>query len=141
MFRHTLPIALLITLLLTLLSFAQESDDVLKTMDNEKTKINQAISNYQNALKSENPGVTESAIINIMKLKYHYPEYDYLTLVDHLQNLERTGKTKSILFMSYIVKNYLLFPERYTWVGEMCCSQEKLFYAVMAEKIHKQVGE
>lgn len=34
------------------------------------------------ALDSENLGMIESAILNIMKLKYHYPDYNYSSLID-----------------------------------------------------------
>jgi len=141
MLKQSLPFTLFVTLILVTLTVAQATGDQSQTELNELEKIQDAIANYEKGLVHHNPGVTESAIINIMTLKYNYPNYDYRTLVNQLQNLENTGKTKSIRFMAYIVKNYLLHPERFTWVEEMCCRHDQLFYSLITEKIHSQVGE
>ena len=116
-----------------------------QTSEQETTKnmvnIERGIANYQKALESDNAGMMESAIINIMRLKYTSPDFDYQTLIEPLQNLEVQGPTKSIRFMAYIVKNYLIYPERYTWVEDLCCKQGKMFFALMGDKIHAQVHE
>lgn len=105
----------------------------------DSQKIVRAIANYQRALTSQNNGAAESAIINIMNLKYTYPKHDYSPLVSELKNLEIEGGTKSIRFLSFIVKNYLLYPERYAWIETICCEQDKMFYTVIAERVKEQI--
>lgn len=141
MLKQSLPFTLFDALILVTLTFAQATSDQSQTELKELEKIQDAIANYDKGLLHENQGVTESAIINIMRLKYNYPNYDYRTLVNHLENLENAGETKSIRFMAYIVKNYLLHPERFTWVEDMCCKHDQLFYSMISQKIHNQVGE
>ena len=85
-------------------SFAQDNNDEQKNQDAERQKIELAIKNYKQALESENLGMIESAILNVMKLKYHYPDYDYSSLIEPLESLESNDDSKSIRFMSYIVK-------------------------------------
>jgi hypothetical protein len=117
--------------------FAQ--NDHMSADQKRAEKINKAINNYHQALRSGNNGATESAIINIMSLKHEYPDHDYTILIVELERLEQQGDTKPIRFMSFIVKNYLVYPERYAWIDSVCCEQQKDFYALIAEKVHRQL--
>jgi len=132
---------LIIIVLMLYPSFAQNNyynpeDSVAK-----KQKIELAIINYKKALESNNIGMIESAILNIMNLKYHYPDYDYSSLVESLKALETNDKSKSIRLTSFIVKNYLLHPDRYTWIDQVYNKFDKDFYVVIAEKVSEQLDK
>jgi hypothetical protein len=132
-------LTVIITALFVLPVFAQ--NNVTDTADAviEQQKINSAIKNYKKALESENLGMVESAIINVMSLKYHYPDCDYSSLIQPLVALEENDQSKSIRFLSYILKNYLNHPERYAWMEEAHIIFDNDLYAVLAEKVTVQV--
>ena len=139
MSRLNLTFALLFTALIVIPSFAQNTKHDTQVEDSEQQKVEHAIKNYKVALESNNLGMIESAIINIMKLKYHYPEYNYSSLVPVLDSLESNDQSKSIRFMSYIVKNYLVHPERYAWLQKAELEFDTNLPVVIAEKISEQV--
>jgi hypothetical protein len=122
-------------------SFAQNNYYNSKDSVAEKQKIERAIQNYKKALESNNLGMIESAILNTMNLKYHYPNYDYSSLIEPLQSLQANDKSKSVRFTSFIVKNYLLHPERYAWIDQVHNKFDKDFYVVIAEKVSEQLDK
>ena len=100
-----------------------------------------AIQNYKIALESENLGMIESAILNILKLKHYYPDCDYSSLIDPLESLESNKENKTIRFMSYIVKNYLTYPERYAWIDKVHDEFDKDFHMIIADLVSAQVSK
>jgi len=139
MLRINLILTFIVTVFIVYPSFAQYNDiDTVKQI-NEKQKIEMAIKNYKNALEGDNLGMIESATINVMKLKYHYPDYDYSSLIEPLESLETNDKSKSIRFISYIVKNYLINPDRYAWMEKAQIEFDRDFYVLITEKITEQV--
>ena len=139
MLRINLLLTLIITVLFVYPSVAQENTQAQAPQLTEKQRVEMAITNYKKALESDNLGMIESAIINVMKLKHRYPVYDYSSLVEPLAALENTDKGESIKFMSYIVKNYLQHPDRYAWIEKAQLKFDKDLYAVIAEKVADQV--
>ena len=131
--------SLIITVMLVLPSIAQQNIHTTDQPLTEQIKIEMAIKNYKKALESENLGMVESAILNVMKLKHHYPDYDYSSLIQPLASLEGNDKSKSVRFMSYIVKNFLEHPDRYAWMERAEIEFDKDLYSVIAQKIAKQV--
>ena len=128
----------IIVILMLYPSFAQNNELSLE-IKSETQIIEIAIKNYKKALESKNLGMIESAILNTMNIKFHHPDYDYSSLIEPLELLETNDKSKSIRFMSYIVKNYLLYPERYTWMDKIYYEFDKDFYTVIAEKVYEQL--
>ena len=122
-------------------SFAQNNNVEQENQDNKRAKVELGIKNYKKALESDNFGMIESAILNVMNLKFHYPDYDYTSLIVPLESLENNDNSKSIRLMSYIVKNYLKYPDRYAWISKAYYELDKDFYTVISEKISNQVGE
>jgi hypothetical protein len=137
----TLNRAIFLTLLFLLPLIAQDNNVTDQIGSEDNLKIERAIANYKKALESDNAGVIESAILNTMNLKYTYPEEDYQALMKPLAQLETTAPTKSTRFLAYIVKNYLMHPERFAWIDKVCCEQDENFFAVISKKIHEQVDE
>lgn len=134
-------LTLIITVLIVLPTFAKENNKQTAFQFTEQQKIEMAIKNYKKALESDNLGMIESAIINVMKLKYQYPDYNYSSLVQPLAALENNEMNRSIKFMSYIVKNYLVHPDRYAWMEEVQLKFDKDLPTVFTQKIAQQVGE
>jgi hypothetical protein len=139
MSRINLLSILLISVLFASISFAQETGQVEYQKFTEQEKVEMAIKNYKNALESDNLGMIESAIINVMRLKYNYPDYDYSSLLQPLASLEDNDKSESVKFMSFIVKNYLEHPERYAWIEKAKLQFDKDMYAVIAQKVAEQI--
>jgi transcription termination factor NusB len=138
MFKST---TIITVVLLVILGQAAIAQDLGQLIEGDKAAINHAVKNYVRALKCENIGVVESAIINLMALKYYYPDNDYSSVVEQLELLEDDGRTKSIRFTAYIVKNYFNYPDRFAWIDELNKDKDKFFFASISEKIHEQVDE
>ena len=141
MSRINSVLTIMIVIVMLYPSFAQNDGLIQANQDINPTKIEMGIENYKKALESDNLGMIESAILNVMKLKFNYPDYDYSSLIKPLESLENNDGSKSIRFMSYIVKNYLEYPDRYTWINKASFELDKDFYTVIAEKISAQVDE
>jgi hypothetical protein len=120
-------------------TFAQNPGNKQEATSAERQKVDHAIKNYKAALESDNLGMIESALINVMKLKHNYPDNNYTSLIPALESLENNDRSKSIVFMSYIVKNYLLYPDRYAWLDNAEIGSDKDFYATISQKVAEQV--
>ncbi len=48
---------------------------------NDYASLEAAEENYLIALRHHNPGVVESAVVNVMKLKMFHPQKDYRALI------------------------------------------------------------
>jgi len=78
-----------------------------KTMDSITVfkmdlRLERGLANFLRALQHHNEGVVESAMINLLKMKYHYPGLDYGKVITLLQDLESSGRSQSIRFMAFI---------------------------------------
>ena len=129
---HTQLTALLIMVLFQI-AFAQN------TVDRDVATIDLAIKNYLVALNGNNDGAVESTIINLMNLRYYYPKNDYSLVRQKLQELEEKGNTRSIRLLSYIVRNYIQYPQRFVWLDEFQRNMDGNFYVTIAGKIHSQM--
>jgi hypothetical protein len=76
-----------------------------------------AIPNYYNALNSDNNGMIESAIVNVVKLKMHSPCMNYSQIIEKLEELTESGPTDVIKYKSFIAVLYLEHPERFNWIS------------------------
>ena len=134
-------LTVIITALFVLPVFPQNNVTDTAQTTIEQQKVNLAIKNYKKALESENPGMVESAIMNVMSLKYNYPDYDYSSLIEPLTALENNDMSKSIRFLSYILKNYLNHPERYAWMEKAHLQFDEDLYTLLAQKVTVQMEE
>ena len=141
MSRINSTLVLIFTAIFIFPVFAQDADHNSGVKVSEQQKIENAIQNYKMALESDNLGMIESAIINVMKLKHHYPEYNYSSLIPVLDYLEKNNQSTSVRFMSYIVKNYLVYPDRYAWLEKAELEFNEDLYVIIAQKVTEQVEE
>ena len=77
----------IILIALTISSFAQST-------------LPKASENYFHALKSDNIGVVESAVFNIVQLKLHYPKQNTDQLLKALNELSQDADSESLRYGS-----------------------------------------
>jgi len=90
---------------------------------------------YLVGLNHSNEGVVESAIINVMKLKFYYPDADYSKIIGKLNQLTAEGSTKRMRIRSYVVNSYLEHPERFNWFHPSTEDETKVLVTLMTEKL------
>lgn len=69
-----------------------------------------SIERYEDALKSDNPGVVESAIFYSVKLKLVTPEADTDKLMKAINDLVLKGETETIRYKAHIAAQYYNDP-------------------------------
>jgi hypothetical protein len=100
----------------TSVSFAQESDKSIDT----------AMSTYLTNLNSTSPGVVENTIENVMVLKLYYPNKDYSSFIQKLDEINLSDHPNTIRVKALIAANYLRNPQfdtdnliKYPWQYKM----------------------
>jgi len=96
---------------------------------------------YFMCLNHSNSGVIESAIVNIMKLKFFNPDIDYTKCIYKLEQLSKSGQTKFIRVKAYVAANYLKHPERFNWFKSGLYQEISTFFDEYSEKISASVRE
>ena len=76
-----------------------------------------ALPNYYTALNSDNEGLIESAIVNVVKLKMYSPDLNYSEIKDKLKELMEAGPSDVIKYKAFIALLYLEHPERFNWIS------------------------
>lgn len=72
-----------------------------------QTTLPKASENYLHALQSENTGVVESAVFNIVRLKLHFPEQNTDQLLKALHELSQNADSESLRYRAYLAASYL----------------------------------
>ena len=117
-------ITLTIILLLSINSGIAQSNKVAKA----------ALPNYYKAINSDNHGVIESAIENLVKLKLYAPDLDYSKVAEKLDQLTEDGQTIQIKYKAFVANLYLESPEKFNWLSsEDKDEQAKLFDTMFAQ--------
>ena len=117
-------ITLTIILLLSINSGIAQSNKVAKA----------ALPNYYKAINSDNHGVIESAIENLVKLKLYAPDLDYSKVAEKLGQLTEDGQTIQIKYKAFVANLYLESPEKFNWLSsEDKDEQAKLFDTMFAQ--------
>lgn len=94
--------------------FANNSS--LQKIDKQE-KIPCAIENYRLCLQHENPGVVESTLGNVIKLKYKCPKLDMSLIEKELLSLSEYGVNKNIRSKASLVLKILKNPELVKEIG------------------------
>jgi hypothetical protein len=117
-------ITLTIILLLSINSGIAQSYKVAKA----------SVPNYYKALNSDNHGMVESAIENLVKLKLFAPDLDYSKVAEKLDQLTEDGQTIQIKYKAFVANLYLESPEKFNWISsEDKDKQAKLFDTMFAQ--------
>jgi hypothetical protein len=99
-----------------------------------------APANYARALLSDNEGMQQSAILNVMRLKLEYPDINCDTVCIPLTQLVNESENQSIRFMAYIAGQYMKHPERFQWINKTTLEKQPEFFELFAEKVGQQVA-
>jgi len=93
-----------------------------------------SLPNYYKALNSDNHGMVESAIENLVKLKLFAPDLDYSKVAGKLDQLTEDGQTIQIKYKAFVANLYLESPEKFNWISsEDKDKQAKLFDTMFAQ--------
>lgn len=99
-----------------------------------------AMENYLKALNSNNDGMIESAIENLVKFKMAAPEVDFTEAGEKMESLCKTGKTNVICYKAFIGQLYLKNPERFNWLNSDSIETGYSKLDKMFAKIEVQLG-
>lgn len=72
-----------------------------------QTNLPKASENYLHALTSDNAGVVESAVFNIVQLKLHFPKQNTDQLLKALHELSQNAESESLRYRAYLAASYL----------------------------------
>jgi hypothetical protein len=104
--------------------------------------VERYLENYRMALKSDNTGLTESAIINIIKMKMVYPQADYSKVVDALKRLMVKSPSQTIRYEAYLALGYLEYPDQFSWIEASGDQQiDKLLVNLVINLPKQTIGE
>jgi len=93
-----------------------------------------SVPNYYKALNSDNHGMVESAIENLVKLKVQSPDLDFSKVIKKLDQLTEDGQTIQIKYKAFVANLYLESPEKFNWItSEDKEKQVKLFDTMFAQ--------
>ncbi len=99
-------------------------------------QLEKGMDNYLQALLHNNCGLMESAMINLLKMKDHYPDLDYSQIIDQLHYLAEQGPTQSLRFLAYFTSHYLEDSENFKWLlqgGHGFASDSDYFFKIVQE--------
>ena len=102
--------------------------------------LKNAEKNYLSSLNHQNSGVVESAIVNCMILKLHYPDKNYKQIIKRLNELTLQDPNKIIRVKASIASNYLTYPERFKWIEKNDYKQTIKFFEYYSQRIKQQVN-
>ena len=77
-----------------------------------------AVENYELCLSHENPGVVESSLANIIKLRYRCPQTDFAPIVAKLELLSQTNENVNIRNKANMVSKILQNQDLVTKIGD-----------------------
>jgi len=123
--------------------FAQEKTESINSNTELQSISDKALQrgseSYFIALNRDNQGMIESAISNIMIMKLYFPDRNYDRFISKLTELTTEGSTKQIRFKAFIACNYLIHPERYTWIKKDSFKDTIELFNLFSEKLAKQL--
>jgi len=88
------------------------------SIQKNRNQLEKGIANYLQALRQVNEGLVESAMINLIRMKFNYPDLDYSQSVKSLQSLAETGRTQSLRFLAFFTWHYLEDPVAISWLQQ-----------------------
>ena len=93
-----------------------------------------SLPNYYKALNSDNQGLVESAIENLVKLKLYAPDLDYSKVAEKLDQLADDGQSIQIKYKAFVANLYIESPEKFNWLSsEDKNEQVKIFDTMFAQ--------
>ena len=100
--------------------------------------VTKAATNYLIALGHANNGVVESAIMNVMRMKLEYPDYDYAEIIKALEKVSAKSSNAVTKRKAYIASVYLMYPDRFNWIKKSTAEKNNAFFELLATRIEMQ---
>lgn len=101
--------------------------------------VDNAPRNFENALKSGNPGLVESAIFLVVKFKLFYPENDTGMLVKEIDRLVKEGQTKSIRYKAYLASEFLKHEDLLANIEKEDYKDGDQFFKLLADTLENEM--
>lgn len=101
-----------------------------------ESKLDLVKKNYLKSLKSENSGVTESAVFYVVKFKIFYPDQDCEEILAELDRLAVNGSTPRIRYKAQIASNFLHNDEWLSTIAKIDYKDADHFFSILAEELH-----
>ncbi len=104
-----------------------------------ESKLELVKKNYLKSLRSDNPGVVESAVFYVVKFKLFYPEMDCSELSAELDRLAVNGPSPRIRYKAQIAGNFLHNSEWLAAIAKLDYKDADQFFAILAEELQSKI--
>lgn len=101
--------------------------------------VDNAPRNFENALKTDNPGLVESAIFLAVKFKLFYPEQNTDGLVKEIDRLVKEGQTKSIRYKAYLASEFMKHGDLMANIEKEDYKDGDQFFKLLADTLENEM--
>lgn len=101
--------------------------------------IEKAPKNFENALKSDNDGLVESAIFLVVKFKLFYPEEDIKKVEKQIDRLVSDGSTGAIRYKAYLASEFLKNGELLANIAKEDYKDADGFFKMLADELENSL--
>jgi hypothetical protein len=120
-----------------LLAFVVLAINSAQAKDINEQKVNDMIFMYNQALESDNVGLIESGIYNVMLMKFRYPDEDYEELVETIDELSLEGETIKIRYRAQLAGIYLKHSEMFKDIEMKSIEDPTVIFQTLADRVEK----
>lgn len=103
------------------------------------TKADLGARNYAMALRSTNPGLVESAMMQATIIKMKFPEAKYEALEKIVDSLVLNGSTSSIRYKAYFASNVFKNPTWFAKKNHIHHEDNDEFFASVAAQLQERI--
>lgn len=104
-----------------------------------ESRIAFAQKNMVLGLRSENPGVVESTMMLVAKMKMMYPSVSIAALLPIIDSIVVAGSSPSLRYKAYLVSNICSFPAWFAADRTLETIQPDLFYNSAALRLQQKM--
>jgi hypothetical protein len=91
------------------------------------------------SLNSDIPGIVESSIYNIVLIKKYYPDANYSSIIEKLNNIAEENPDPSIRFKAHLASIYLSFNEGINIKPEHNTYDHEYLFRQIAEQLESKL--
>ena len=124
------------TTMITLTGLMLIASAVFANIESPKV-LDQAVTNYSNALKSENPGVRNSALYQIVRMKNVHPEADYASLKKVMKKMAEKDDNALVRVHAKLTLLYIDDPVLSEKVRTVRGEEDFQFFQRLHNEIHR----
>jgi len=104
-----------------------------------QSSLPKASENYLHALKSNNIGVLESAVFNIVKLKLQFPQQDTDKLLAALKELSQNADDESLRYRAYLAASFLQQDDLRSRIKVKNHEDAEAFFVLLANTLEDEL--